>query len=136
MGKENSCHLLNAVNTFYLCDISIASGMKIANYKLVQLIQIFLPLYDNNKREFDRALYDDLRTRLKDQFGGVTFYRNAPAEGLWKDETGKTNFDELVIAEVMIAEINEEWWRQFKQHLEQIFYQEEILIRSILFEKL
>lgn len=102
----------------------------------MQLIQIFLPLYDNNKREFDRSLYDDLRARLKDQFGGVTFYRNAPAEGLWKDETGKTNLDELIIAEVMIVEINKEWWQQFKQRLEQIFDQEEVLIRSIVFEKL
>jgi hypothetical protein len=102
----------------------------------VQLIQIFLPLYDNNKREFDRSLYDDLRSRLKDQLGGVTFYRNAPAEGLWKDETGRTNFDDLVIAEVMIATVNEEWWQQFRQQLEQIFDQEEILIRSITFEKL
>jgi hypothetical protein len=114
----------------------ISGGMKIANYKLVKLIQIFLPLYDNNKQEFDRSLYDDLRSRLKDQFGGVTFYRNAPAEGLWKDETGKTNFDELAIAEVMISEINEEWWQQFKQRLEQLFDQEEILIRSIAFEQL
>lgn len=102
----------------------------------MQLIQIFLPLYDNNKQEFDRSLYDDLRTRLKDRFGGVTFYRNAPAEGLWKDETGKTNFDELIIAEVMISEINKEWWQQFKKRLEQLFEQEEILVRSIIFEKL
>ena len=100
------------------------------------LIQIFLPLYDKNKRGFDRALYDDLRTRLKDQFGGVTLYRNTPAEGLWKDETGKTSFDELIIAEVMIREINEEWWQQFRQRLEHVFDQEEILIRSIGFEKL
>jgi inorganic pyrophosphatase len=110
--------------------------MKIANCKHVQLIQIFLPLYDNNKRGFDRALYDTLQTHLKDQFGGVTFYRNTPAEGLWEDETGKVNFDELIIAEVMIAEIDKEWWQQFKHRLEQIFGQEEILIRSIVFEKL
>ena len=102
----------------------------------MRLIQIFLPLYDNNKRRFDKALYDELRTRLKDQFGGVTLYRNTPAEGLWEDEAGKTSFDELIIAEVMIREINEEWWQQFRQRLEQVFDQEEILIRSIVFEKL
>ncbi len=102
----------------------------------MQLIQIFLPLYDNNKQRFDRSLYDDLRTQLKDQFGGVTFYRYTPAEGVWKDETGKTNFDELIIAEVMIANINKEWWQQFKKLLEEIFKQEEILIRSIVFKKI
>jgi hypothetical protein len=110
--------------------------MKIANCRHVQLIQIFLPLYNNDKQHFDRSLYDDLQNRLKDQFGGVTFYRNAPAEGLWRDETGKTDFDELIIAEVMIEEVNKEWWEQFKHRLEQVFHQDEILIRSIMFEKL
>ena len=102
----------------------------------MQLFQIFLPLYDNNKQAFSRSLYDDLRTQLKDQFGGVTFYRNAPAEGLWEDATGKTNYDELIIAEVMVAQTDKEWWRQFKQRLEELFEQEEILIRSVTFEKL
>lgn len=102
----------------------------------MQLFQIFLPLYDNNKQAFSRSLYDDLRTQLKDQFGGVTFYRNAPAEGLWEDATGKTNYDELIIAEVMVAQTDKEWWRQFKQRLEELFEQEEILIRSVAFEKL
>ena len=102
----------------------------------MKLVQIFLPLYDNNKQLFDKSLYDDMLRELKDQFGGVTFYRNTSAEGLWEDESGKTNYDELVIAEVMIDDPDKAWWKQFKQSLEQIFKQEEILIRSILFEKL
>ena len=73
----------------------------------MQLIQIFLPLY-----------------------------RNTPAEGLWKDETGKTSHDELIIAEVMTGELDKEWWEGFKQNLEQTFKQDEILIRSMLFKKL
>jgi len=102
----------------------------------VQLFQIFLPLYDNDKKPFSRSLYDDLRTRLKDQFGGVTFYRNAPAEGLWENAAGTTNYDELMIVEIMVDQANKEWWQQFKQRLEQLFEQEEILIRVIKFEKL
>lgn len=102
----------------------------------MQLIQIFLPLYDNNKQAFGRSLYDDLRTGLKEKFGGVTFYRNAAVEGVWKDETGNTNYDELIIAEVLTSDLDTEWWQQFKQGLEQIFKQEEILIRAIVFEKL
>ena len=85
----------------------------------MQLIQIFLPLYDNNKQAFDRSLYDDLRAGLKEKFGGVTFYRSAP-----------------VITEVITSDLHKEWWQQFKQGLEQVFKQEEILIRSIVFEKL
>ena len=102
----------------------------------MQLVQIFLPLYDHNNQLFHRSLYDDLRNKLKDRFGGITFYRNSPAEGLWKDETGKTNYDEVVIVEVMIEALDKEWWRQFKESLEQIFKQDEILIRCVQFEKL
>ena len=110
--------------------------MKIVDGNSMQLVQIFLPLYNNDKQEFDTSLYDDLRTLLKDQFGGATFYRNAPVEGLWRDENGTTNYDELIIVEVMLADVNKEWWQQFKQLLEQIFNQEEILMRFIAFEKL
>lgn len=102
----------------------------------MQLVQIFLPLYDNNKQLFAKSLYDDLRNKLKDRFGGITFYRNTPAEGLWKDEAGKTNYDELIIAEVMVKDLDKEWWKQFKRNLTQIFRQDEILIRCVLFEKL
>lgn len=102
----------------------------------MQLVQIFLPLYDNNKQLFQESAYNGVRNRLKEQFGGVSFYRNTPVEGLWKDESGKTNYDELIIAEIMIHDLNKEWWKQFKQDLEQVFKQEEILIRSFVVEKL
>ena len=36
----------------------------------------------------------------------------------------------------MIHDLNKEWWKQFKQDLEQVFKQEEILIRSFVVEKL
>ena len=101
----------------------------------MQLVQVFLPLYDNNKNLFHKSLYDDVRNKLKDKFGGVTVYRNSPVEGLWKDEAGKTNYDELIIAEVMIGEPDKEWWSQFRHSLELIFKQQEILIRCIVFEK-
>jgi hypothetical protein len=52
------------------------------------------------------------------------------------DETGKTNHDELIIVQVMTGDLDKEWWKQFKQSLEQIFRQDEMLIRSILFKKL
>jgi hypothetical protein len=85
----------------------------------MQLVQIFLPLYDNNKQLFEESVYNDVRNMLKDQFGGVSFHRNTPVGGLWKDEGGKTNYDELIIAEIMIHNLNKEWWKQFKQDLEQ-----------------
>ena len=100
------------------------------------LIQILLPLYDNNKQRFDKIFYNDIRNQLKEKFGGVTLYRNTPAEGLWKDERGKTNYDELITAEVMTEDLDKKWWQQYKHQLEQIFKQEEILIKVTKFEKL
>jgi hypothetical protein len=102
----------------------------------MHLIEIFLPLFNNSKRGFDPSIYDTLELELKDKFGGVTFYRNTPAEGLWKDEAGKTNYDELIIAEVMVNKLEMEWWQQLKVRLEQTFQQKEILIRVFEFEKL
>jgi len=100
------------------------------------LIQIFLPLYDNNKQPFDKNLYNEIQDQIKEKFGGVTLYRHAPAQGLWEDENGNTNYDELITAEVMTEDLNQEWWQQYKHQLEQIFKQEEILIRVSKFEKL
>jgi len=42
----------------------------------------------------------------------------------------------LITAEVMTDTLNKEWWQQFKHQLEQIFKQDEIVIRSTEFEKL
>jgi hypothetical protein len=55
---------------------------------------------------------------------------------LWKDEAGKTNYDELIIAEVMVNKLDMEWWQQLKVRLEQTFQQKEILIRVFEFGKL
>ena len=99
------------------------------------LIQILLPLYDKNKQAFDKRLYDKIRDDLKDVFGGVTLYRNAPAEGAWNDETG-TDYDELITAEVIADNLDHAWWQQFKHEIEQTFKQKELMIRCIKFEKL
>ena len=100
------------------------------------LVQIFLPLYDNNKQPFPRKFYDDIRNELTGRFGGVTLYRQSPAEGIWDDDTGKISHDELIYAEVMTKELSKAWWLGFKQKLESIFRQDEILLRSFEIELL
>ncbi|WP_426130453.1 hypothetical protein [Pararhizobium sp. PWRC1-1] len=57
-----------------------------------------------------QARFDGVRAELTERFGGVTFYRNAPAEGLWKDD-GKVERDVIVVAEVMLETIDDIWWR-------------------------
>jgi hypothetical protein len=95
----------------------------------MHLIQIFLPVRDHNDQAFPRHHYNRVREVLTRQFGGLTAYTRAPAEGLWKDERNAAHRDDIVIFEVMAAELNETWWKQYKQELEQTFSQNEILIR-------
>jgi hypothetical protein len=62
----------------------------------VYLIQLLLPLYDNEGNHFSREVYDKVRDELTDYFGGATSFRRSPAEGVW-EESGKIVFDELII---------------------------------------
>jgi hypothetical protein len=49
------------------------------------LIQVLLPLYDNEGREQPSGLFGDVRRQLTENFGGLTAYSRTPARGLWKD---------------------------------------------------
>ena len=67
----------------------------------MKLVQIYLPLYDNNGRRFGKAMYARERERLVERFGGVTAHMRSPAHGLWKEGL-RTKRDDIVIFEVMI----------------------------------
>jgi hypothetical protein len=91
------------------------------------IIQIFLPI----SRDGDtQARFDGVRSELTDKFGGVTFYQNAPAEGLWKDD-GKVERDAIIVAEVMVETVDDTWWRGFRLRLERDFEQDEIVVRVL-----
>ena len=95
------------------------------------LVQILLPLFDNDGHPFEAADYIRLRSELADRFGGVTAYTRAPARGVWKDEAGETNRDDIVIFEVMTEELDREWWTAFRKHLEVRFRQETLIVRAL-----
>jgi hypothetical protein len=95
----------------------------------MQLIQILLPLYDNEGRAFDDALYVEVRRELAERFGGLTAFTRAPAEGLWENE-GKTHQDDIVVLEVMTEMIDAPWWRHYRKSLETRFRQDTIVIRA------
>jgi hypothetical protein len=94
------------------------------------LVQILLPLYDNTGHAFDAAEYVQLRVELADHFGGVTAYTRAPARGVWKDESGETTRDDIVIFEVMTPEVDRDWWAAFRKQLEMHFRQQNIIVRA------
>ena len=100
------------------------------------LIEVLLPLYDNEGRPFGTAAFDRVRNELANRFGGVTAFRRAPAEGVWKESGGVVSRDEIAIFEVMAERLEREWWAGFRCELERCFAQEEVVVRSTTFEKL
>jgi hypothetical protein len=99
---------------------------------MTYLIQILLPLYDNEGHEFEAQEYIQLRSELADRFGGVTAYTRAPARGVWKDDaTGETQRDDIVIFEVMTDTLDRDWWTAFRHHLEERFRQDSLIVRAL-----
>ena len=95
------------------------------------LVQILLPLYDNEGHAFEPADYVQLRTELADRFGGVTAYTRAPARGVWKDDSGETTRDDIVIFEVMTEGLDRAWWKGFRKELERRYRQETLIVRAL-----
>ena len=97
----------------------------------MHLVQILLPIYDNDGRPLDRALYAALARELTARFGGLTAHTRAPAEGLWREEPGEAPVrDDIVIYEVMADALDEAWWADLRRRLERDFRQEAIVIRA------
>jgi hypothetical protein len=101
----------------------------------MHLVQILLPLADNDGRRFDSAAYAQVRTELAGRFGGITSFTRAPAEGMWK-EGGHTNRDDIVVFEVMARDLDRPWWERYRAELEERFRQEAIVVRAIKVEML
>ena len=95
----------------------------------MHVIEIFLPLYDNDGRRFGQELYGQVREELVERFGGMTAFARSPAEGLWESKRG-TDRDELVIFEVMDEAFDRGWWSDYRRRLETQFAQDVILIRA------
>ena len=96
----------------------------------MHLVQILLPLFDNAQQPFPREDYSQVRKELTEQFGGLTVYRRAPAEGVWKLNDNHTTRDDIAIFEVMAPELDEDWWRNYRHDLERRFRQDLIVIRA------
>lgn len=96
----------------------------------MHLIQLLLPLCDNDGHPFPQSMYLQVRDELTEQFGGITTYVRSPAEGLWKEGEGSAVRDEIVIYEVMAKELNREWWKEFRERLESLFRQESLIVRA------
>lgn len=96
----------------------------------MQLIQVLLPLYDNDGRALPPGLFRAVAAELTERFGGLTAYTRAPAEGLWKEGPATTTRDDIVIYEVMADGLDRAWWRAYRAALERRFRQEQVVVRA------
>jgi hypothetical protein len=103
---------------------------------VMHLVQLLLPLYDNDGRPFDEPPFAAVRRELTTRFGGVTAHMRSPAAGLWKNDSGTVDRDEVVAVDVMVDALDREWWRSYAQHLARAFRQQEVVVRAMPIEKL
>jgi len=95
----------------------------------VHLVQLLLPIYDNEGTPLPRASFAQTRGELIERFGGLTAYTRAPASGVWEAE-GERVRDDLVVYEVMVETLDPEWWVDFRRTLEDRFGQERLVVRA------
>jgi hypothetical protein len=95
----------------------------------MHVVQILLPLTDNEGRPHPRRIFDDIKIDLTRRFKGLTAYSRAPAEGLWKPRKG-THRDDIVVYEVMVPSFRLQWWKKYRLYLEKLLRQESIVIRA------
>ena len=100
------------------------------------LIQILLPLTDNNNQKFPNAHFNEVRKELTDRFGGVTAFVRTPAIGLWKENNNDVSRDEVVMFEVMVGQLDYDWWSTYRKRLQEQFRQDEVLIWASSITKL
>lgn len=96
----------------------------------MNLIQILLPLYDNDGKIFPKPEYERVRDELTERFGGITTFVRSPAEGVWKGSGTTPVHDDIVIYEVMTEHLDREWWQSYREELSQRYRQEMLIVRA------
>jgi len=90
-------------------------------------IQILLPLNDNKGAPFPPEKIAATQEQLVRKFGGYTAFKRSPAQGMWM-YGGERYSDDIVVVEILTADLDREWWRAFRSHLEKDLEQEHVMI--------
>ena len=99
------------------------------------LIQLLLPLNDNDGQPYEHKLFREINTSLTAKFGGVTAFSRSPAKGIWINSDHEER-DDVIVVEVMAETLERDWWQTFRQQLELTMGQDEIIVRSHDIERL
>ena len=100
------------------------------------LVQVILPLYDNQGRVFPQRDVAAVRAELTARFGGATAYTRAPAQGTWEDDEGLVRHHDVIVIEVMTEPLDRAWWAAYRAELAARFRQDEVVIRATAMEML
>ena len=95
------------------------------------LMQLVLPTHNNAGEAFADQIWEDLKTRLVDKFGGVTAFRRSPAQGVWSPTPDRRASEDVFMVEVMTDALDVAWWAALQQEFEASLDQEHIIIRAI-----
>jgi len=90
----------------------------------MHLVQLLLPVIG------EREVFDEVMHELTERFGGVTAYTRAPAAGVWKSPSESTERDDIVVVEVMVAELDKAWWARYRRGLEKRLAQKHLVVRA------
>jgi hypothetical protein len=102
----------------------------------MHLVQLFLPLADDAGQRFPKAAFDAVRDTLAERHGGVTAFLRSPAVGLWEDDAGHVERDDVVLFEVMVDDLDRAAWSAFARELAVAFRQDEVMLRALPMERL
>jgi hypothetical protein len=97
--------------------------------RLSHLVQILLPLKDNQGRKYPSSFFSEIQEALTERFGGVTAYGRVPAQGIWARGARRLR-DDIVVIEVMTPVLDAAWWQGFRRRLERTMRQEQVVIRA------
>ncbi|HYE07220.1 MAG TPA: hypothetical protein VEL07_17025 [Planctomycetota bacterium] len=99
------------------------------------LVQLFLPLQDNDGVAFPASAFERVHAELRERFGGVTAFLHSPAVGAWKDGD-ETVRDRVVLYEVMAERLEASWWTAYREDLERRFRQDSVVVRALTARRL
>ena len=92
------------------------------------LVQILLPLFDNDAHEFPPSTFETVASEITTGVGGLTAYTRSPAQGRWNHAEG-TTYDDVIVFEVMVSQLDRPWWSDLRIRLERGFRQKTVIVR-------
>ena len=100
------------------------------------LVQILLPTQRRNGAPVASEEFARVRVELTEQFGGVTAYTRSPATGLWKRDDEEIERDQVIMIEVVVDDLDREWWVRYRDRLETRFGQDVVHARALAMEQI